>query len=195
MRKMLLVLVMGLLGAGCGSVPAAPSRTAPETAAAPSAAEPATTAAPSTPNEEVGEPAAADIVPEPVHDPVPEPAAAPPDAPPPPSDVPGANMHVQRVSTNGVTVEDVECRTEGAGLGGLFGAVVIGKPFADHKAQLDRCVSGPHRTRVRWKGTGGKMTEVRVLPPGPANACIERTLTGAFSPVEGVCAASVELGK
>jgi hypothetical protein len=94
-----------------------------------------------------------------------------------------------------VTVEDVECRTEGAGLGGLFGAVVIGKPFADHKAQLDRCVSGPHRTRVRWTGAGGKMTEVKVLSAGPANACIERTLTGAFSPVEGVCAASVDLGK
>jgi len=152
--------------------------------------------APSASNGEDEPSPATAVVPEPVHEPAPEPVDATPKAPPPPSDVPGANMHVQRVSTNGVSVEDVECRTEGAGLGGLFGAVVIGKPFADHKAQLDRCVSGPHRTRVRWRGVGGKMTNVEVVSAaGPANACIERALTGAFSPVEGECAASVELGR
>ncbi len=195
MRTLFVAWVIGLLG--CGSAPVTPSRTAPEAAATESPTEPAPVEAPvpSASKDEVEAPTTATVDPEPAREPTPEPVGATPEAPPAPSDVPGANMHVQRVSTNGVTVEDVECRTEGGGLGGLFGAVVIGKPFADHKAQLDRCVPGPERTRVRWKGAGGKMTEVKVLSPGPANACIERALTGAFSPVEGVCAASVQLGK
>jgi hypothetical protein len=132
---------------------------------------------------------------EPSAEPLPS-AEAPVAVEAPPSDVPGANMHVSQVTTDGVTIEKVDCRSEGGGLGGLLGTLVIGKPFADRKAQLDRCVQGSHKTRVRWTAVGGKMTNVKVISgDNPANACIERALNGAMATVAGECAASVEIGK
>jgi hypothetical protein len=105
-------------------------------------------------------------------------------------------MHVGRITADGTTVEDIACRTEGGGLGGLFGTLAIGKPFADRKGQLGRCVKAPHKTRVKWTAVGGKMTDVKVISgDDPVNACIERALSGAPATVAGTCAASFEIVK
>ena len=122
-----------------------------------------------------------------------------PDAPAqvaPPSDVPAANLHVNSITTNGVTLENVVCRTAGGGLGSLLGTMVIGKPFVDRKSRLDRCVTNPQKTRVRWSASGGKMTNVEVISANdPANQCIAKSLEGATAIVDGECAASLEIGK
>jgi len=99
------------------------------------------------------------------------------------------------VTTEGVTIENVACRTGGGGLGGLLGALVIGKPFADRKGRLDQCVSGPTRIRVGWTASGGAMSKVALLSgPRSAAQCIQRALDGAMAPVAGQCAASLEIG-
>lgn len=110
--------------------------------------------------------------------------------------VPGANMRVGRITTDGVTVEDIACKSEGGGLGGLLGSLVLGKPFADRKARLDACVKSRHKTRVRWTAANGRMSNVEVISGAhPANACIQRAMSGAPATVNGVCAASVEIGR
>lgn len=112
------------------------------------------------------------------------------------SGVPGANLRIASVQTNGVTVERIACRAEGGALGGLFGSLAVGKPFADKKRQLDACAKGaPHTTRVRWTEKNGRMTAVTVISGDDrSNKCIERTLTGAVATVPGTCAASVDVG-
>lgn len=201
MRRPLLGLLLCSLAAACGPAPTAQApTTSPEPIAVdapeePEASPPPTAEAPVAPVSADTQPAA-DEAGE-IHE-VSAAATAtqPVKEPEPPSDVPGANMHVNRVTTDGVTIENVDCRSEGGGLGGLLGTLVIGKPFADRKSQLDRCVQGPHQTRVRWTAAGGKMTGVKVISgDSPANACIERALNGAMATVAGVCAASVEIGK
>jgi hypothetical protein len=110
------------------------------------------------------------------------------------SGVPGANVRIGSVSTNGVTVEQIACRSEG--VGGLVGSLAIGKPFADKKRQLDGCAKGsPHKARVRWTEKNGRMSDVKVISgDDPSNKCIERVLTGSVATVPGTCAASVDLG-
>jgi hypothetical protein len=111
--------------------------------------------------------------------------------------VPGANMTVGSITTDGATVRQIACRTEGGGLGGLFGSLALGKPFADKKKALDACAKGaPHETRVRWTGKGGRMTDVHVISgEHPSNKCVERALAGSLAPVAGTCAATVDIGK
>lgn len=112
------------------------------------------------------------------------------------SGVPGANLRVNNVTTNGVTVEQIACKSEGGAGLGLLGSLVLGKPFADKKTALDACAKTPHKTRVRWVAKGGKMTEVKVISgDDPSNKCIERAMTGALSPVPGTCAATLEVGR
>jgi len=200
MRRPLLGLLLCTLVVGCGPAPTAQSpSTSPEPMVVAPSDDTAAPIAPTTAEEPVS---AQPEAPQPGEDGViaEEPASPvadePVKEPEPPSDVPGANMHVSRVTTDGVTIENVDCRSEGGGLGGLLGTLVIGKPFADRKGQLDRCVQGPHKTRVRWTGAGGKITDAKVISgDSPANPCIERALNGALAPVAGVCAASVEIGK
>lgn len=188
------------VGCGAGTSPEPQTATPPvvvESAQEPEATEGAQEPTGNQQTPELGEDVAVRPVPGPSVES--EPSAPPPPPPPPPeparpSDVPGANMHIQTVTINGVTVQDVECRTQGGGLGGLLGTMTVGKPFADKKAALDRCVQGRQLVRVRWEGVGGKMTKVTVLST-PDNACVVRTLNGAASTIEGVCAASIELGK
>jgi hypothetical protein len=111
------------------------------------------------------------------------------------SGVQGANLHIGSATLNGVTVEKVACRSND-GIGGLFGSIAVGKPFADKKRALDACAKGaPHKTRVRWTSSHGKMTEVKVISgDDPSNRCIERALTNAPTTVGGTCAASVDVG-
>jgi hypothetical protein len=112
------------------------------------------------------------------------------------SGVPGANLNVASITTNGVTVEKIACKSEG-GLGGMFGSLALGKPFADKKKALDGCVKGgSKKVRVRWNAVSGKMKDVKVISaPDASNACIEKALTGAVATVPGTCAASVDVGK
>lgn len=177
--------------ASCGSPPPPEVPEAPASEQADVLEEPATPPAAADPSEP-------EVTPPPPEEKeeVPEVKAAEAPAPEPPSDVPGANMHVGRITADGTTVQDIACRTEGGGLGGLFGTLAIGKPFADRKGQLGRCVKASHKTRVRWTAVGGKMTDVKVISgDDPVNACIERALSGAPATVAGTCAASFEIVK
>jgi hypothetical protein len=111
--------------------------------------------------------------------------------------VPDPNLTIGRVTTNGVTVEDISCRADGS-VAAAFGSIAIGKPFAEKKKALDACVKGKsHKARVRWTtSSSGRMSEVKVISgDDPSNHCIEKALRGAKTPVPGTCAASVDLGR
>jgi hypothetical protein len=106
-----------------------------------------------------------------------------------------ANLQIGSLTTNGVTVDNVTCKSSSGG-GGLLGSVAVGKPFADKKRSLDACVKGKsHTTRVRWTSRNGRMAKVEVISgDDSSNRCIEHALTGARSAVAGTCAASIDLG-
>ncbi|HEY8078580.1 MAG TPA: hypothetical protein VIF62_30830 [Labilithrix sp.] len=113
------------------------------------------------------------------------------------SGVDGANLQIGSLTTNGVTVENIACRSSGGALGGLFGSVALGKPFADKKKALDACVKrDAHKARVRWSTSNGRMSHVEVISgDDPSNRCIERALAGARTTAPGTCAASIDLGR
>jgi hypothetical protein len=114
------------------------------------------------------------------------------------SGVPGATMHIDGISSNGMKLENVACALDpSSGLGGLFGSATLGVAFAQRKQKLDACApKGSHTTRVRWVGKGGVMTRVTVIsPPAASDACVQRAMTGAPTAVAGTCAATFRHGK
>lgn len=197
MHRSIVSLALLCSAAACASTPPAQSAASPEPTIVERADEPPPISTPTETAEPTSEselPKAAPTESAPTRDP--EATAPVPEADePPPSDVPGSNLHVGTITTDGVTIENVACRSEGGGLGGLLGTLVIGKPFADRKSRLDQCVSGPQKTRVRWSTANGRMANVQVISgDNPANACIKRALEGAVATVAGECAASLEIG-
>lgn len=114
-----------------------------------------------------------------------------------PEDVPGANLSMASMDVDGLTLKDIACRTEGGGIGGLFGGIALGAGFKAKKAQLDACSpNAAKETRVRWTGVSGRMTKVEASgPDAKTNKCVERALTNAVATTSGLCAATVVHGK
>lgn len=113
------------------------------------------------------------------------------------SDVDGANLNMTSMNVDGLLLRDISCRTEGGGIGGLFGGIALGAGFKARRAQLDACSPKETvETRVKWTGAGGRMTSVKATGKDPAvNKCVERALTGAVATIAGACAASVTHGR
>lgn len=111
------------------------------------------------------------------------------------SGVPGANLRMERLASGSTVVQQVACRTDGGLGGGLFGAIALVQPFQERQAKLSTC--GKARdVRVRWKSNAGRMADVKVISAADAsNGCVERALTGAAAPIDGMCAATVKAGK
>ena len=113
-----------------------------------------------------------------------------------PSDVEGANLHMTGMNVDGIALDDVACKLQDPNVGGILGGIVLGAGFKSKKAALDGCSKGvTTRTRVRWTGQGGRMTNIKAAGKDAAtNRCVERALTGAVSTVSGSCAATVTHG-
>ena len=115
-----------------------------------------------------------------------------------PSGVPGANLHVDSITADGLRLSKLACKMDkGGGLFAMVGTMAIPAGIAKRKDRLDACEAGKSgSTRVKWIGVSGKMTQVQVISsPAPAAACVIKALEGAPTTVSGACAATIFHGK
>jgi len=113
------------------------------------------------------------------------------------SDVPGANLSVGQLEADGLVTKNIECKSEGSGGGlGLLGMVLVTAWMSPLKKALDACAPGGEtETRVVWRGSGGKVTEIQAKGDAKMNACVEKALRPGKPVFEGHCAATVVHGK
>lgn len=113
-------------------------------------------------------------------------------------DIPGANISVGRLEADGLVTKDIECKSDGGGGGlGLLGAVLVTAWMAPQKKALDACVPAGKEieTRVIWKASGTKVTEINAKGDAKVKACVEKALRPGKPIFEGHCAATVVHGK
>ncbi len=106
-----------------------------------------------------------------------------------PSDVEGANLHMTGMNVDGIALDDVACKLQDPNVGGILGGIVLGAGFKSKKAALDGCSKGvTTRTRVRWTGQGGRMTNIKAAGKDAAtNRCVERALTVGVQRSKNCC--------
>lgn len=105
--------------------------------------------------------------------------------------VANANITIGSIAVNGVTINDLECRSQGGGFGSLLAGPAFVKTIAKRKRKLMAC-SSEGEVRLRWKAKGGRLTDLEAKGSTPAiEACIVKALKGAKSTVEGTCAATL----
>jgi len=111
--------------------------------------------------------------------------------------LPGANLNIDSVTVNDVEVKALSCKTQGSGLGGLFGSLTLTAGFGERKAQLDACApDGKTETTVHWHQRGGRITKVKAEGPNAdRNKCVERALQGAPATQDAECKGTVTHGK
>ncbi len=112
-----------------------------------------------------------------------------------PEIIPGANLHVEQMSGNGMSLKDIACKTDG--MAGMFGAMALVASFSPKKAQLDACSpKKKSEVTVFWTNKNSTMTDIHAKGPDAAqNKCVERALTGSKVAMPGTCAATVLIGK
>jgi hypothetical protein len=107
------------------------------------------------------------------------------------SKVPGANLRIGEATVDGLTIEQLECRVEGGGMGLLGNLALIGA-LAERKAKIDECGKKDARVEVTWTATGGKITKAEGV--GREGECVAKVLKKLATPVDGECAATIVLG-
>jgi len=108
-----------------------------------------------------------------------------------PSLLPGANMKVSGLSGQGMTLDELACKTEG--VAGMFGPLALMGAFGPKKAKLDACAKAKTEIVLRWSTKNGAMSDVKAEGAAPAvNACVERVMTGS-KVIPGACAARFSL--
>jgi hypothetical protein len=105
--------------------------------------------------------------------------------------VPGANLQIGSATVDGLTLEGLECRVEGGGLGLLGNMALIGA-LAKRKASIDKCGKKGTLVEVTWTATGGKITTAGGV--GSEGECVAKVLKKLSTPVDGECAATIVLG-
>jgi hypothetical protein len=108
------------------------------------------------------------------------------------SKVPGANLQIGSATVNGLTVESLECRVEGGGVG-LMGNMALLAALAERKAAIDKCGAAGTLVEVTWTATGGKISKAEGV--GSEGACVAKVLRKLSTPVDGECAGTIVLGK
>lgn len=111
-------------------------------------------------------------------------------------DVPGANVNMGSITTDGVTLKDLACRTGG---GGVFGAIALGpllaKSIGPLLPKLRSCLPGKPSVRVRFQEDGDSVAS-NAGTPG-ASKCVEGTFKSARAKgrlqVSGTCAVTIPL--
>jgi TPR repeat protein len=116
-----------------------------------------------------------------------------------PQGVANANVNVDSITADGLTVKQMSCRLDGGGgglLGALVGPTVVIAALAKKKAQLDGCAKGGAEPRVTWEFKNGKTTKVSAVAAQKAVAtCVENALKTAPASGTGECALTLVLGK
>lgn len=199
MTRALTTVVLALAFTGCGTSPenppVEPSAPPPEPGPPAMPTPPATAAAPVASAEPtVTATAVADAHPTTVASAEPAPvasasvavAAAPPG-------VSGANVRIDSMTADGLTIEELSCRADGLG---ILGSILIVGSLSKHKKALDACAPGGDRARVEWTAGSGKVGNVKVKAKTPAvEKCVTKVLASAQAPFEGSCAATLVIGK
>lgn len=111
-------------------------------------------------------------------------------------DVPGANISMGSITADGVTLNDLACRTGG---GGLFGALTLGpvlaKSIGPLLPKLRSCLPGKQAVRVRLEEDSDSMASDADTPA--ASKCVESTFKSARAKgrlhVSGTCAVTIPL--
>lgn len=107
------------------------------------------------------------------------------------SKVPGANLRIGSATVNDLTVDELECRVDGGGLG-LLGNLALVGALAERKKKIDACGESGTRVDVTWTAAGGKITKAQ--GEGKAGSCVAKVLQKLSSPVDGECAATIVIG-
>jgi TPR repeat protein len=107
------------------------------------------------------------------------------------SKIPDANLQVGSATVNGFTVESLECRVEGGGLG-MLGNMALLAALAERKAAVDKCGAKGTVVEVTWTSAGGKITKAE--GEGKAGACVAKVIQKLATPVDGECAGTIVLG-
>ena len=97
-----------------------------------------------------------------------------------------------------MVTKNIECKSEGGGGGlGLLGMVLVTAWMSPQKKALDACApaGAETETRVVWKSSGGKVTEIQAKGDAKMKACVEKALRPGKPVFEGHCAATVVHGK
>jgi hypothetical protein len=116
-------------------------------------------------------------------------------APAAPSDVAGANLTVASASSGGLAITDVACKTPAPADAAAAGPA-IAAALAKKKPALDACAPGGGQARVRWTASGGKVSQAEAKSgDAKVEACVAKALKGLAGAPDGVCAATVPLGK
>lgn len=105
--------------------------------------------------------------------------------------VPGANLRIGSATVDGLTLEELECRVEGGGLGLLGNMALIGA-LAKRKSSIDKCGKKGTLVEVTWTAAGGKITKSEGT--GREGECVAKLLKKLSTPVDGECAATIVLG-
>ncbi len=107
------------------------------------------------------------------------------------SKVPGANLRIGTATVNDLTINELECRVEGGGLGLLGNMALIGA-LAERKKSIDKCGKKGALVEVTWTAAGGKITKAEGV--GSEGECVAKVLKKLATPVDGDCAATIVLG-
>jgi hypothetical protein len=107
------------------------------------------------------------------------------------SKIPDANLQIGSATVNGFTVESLECRVEGGGMG-LLGNMALLGALAERKAAIDKCGAKGTVVEVTWTASGGKITTAEGT--GSEGACVAKVLQKLSTPVDGACAGTIVLG-
>ncbi|MFV8749864.1 tetratricopeptide repeat protein [Nannocystaceae bacterium ST9] len=107
------------------------------------------------------------------------------------SKIPGANLRIGSATVNDFTVDAIECRVEGGGMG-LLGNMALIAALAERKTAIDKCGEKGSAVEVTWTASGGKITKAEGV--GSEGACVAKQLKKLSTPVDGECAATIVLG-
>jgi hypothetical protein len=107
--------------------------------------------------------------------------------------VENANLTMNNLSADGVTLHAVACRMSGSGVGALFAGPVLAGALAKKKAVLSRCGKKGTRVRARWQAKGGRITNVETADKTPTSTCVKKVLQTTVAPFPATCAADIEI--
>jgi hypothetical protein len=107
------------------------------------------------------------------------------------SKIPDANLQIGSATVNGFTVESLECRVEGGGMG-LLGNMALLAALAERKTAIDKCGAKGTVVEVTWTASGGKITTAEGT--GSEGACVAKVLEKLSTPMDGECAGTIVLG-
>lgn len=108
-----------------------------------------------------------------------------------PSLLAGANLKVSGISGQGMTLDEVACKTEG--LAGMFGPLALVGAFGPKKPKLDACAKTKTEIVLHWSTKNGMMSEIKAEGgTPPVNTCVERTMAQT-KVIPGQCAARFSL--